>query len=233
MNYVYSEIKCKKIRNLMVDIVWGNRKDRISASYQKRLSIIKSLVYERADSYTLGADLSGGGGRWLEDLSDGFNEFIHFDLNKKAIDSAKVDHPNLGHVNYIQNDLLAPSKTYPNIDVAFCIDTLLYGKSFIEDALLGATSILGPRSLLICEFSSKLHGKVGDLLFPNRGPRPERRVTFNEAIRLCWGAGLEPCAKRILFKEMPSITNQILSRMTWTPVVRDCSTWFYVALRKK
>lgn len=209
------------------DLVWtgGPR-----GALDLRLHAVRALCGRVTPRAHVAADVAGGGGRWLPHLAPDFDLYLHMDLSGPALRYAEERHRDLGNVVFVQNDLVADRQAVREIDLALCLDTLLYEQDFVPRALRSIRAMLRPGGWLIAEFTSFFHSLVGRMARAGRVRGPKRTFWLDEARRLSREAGFDVVAAYVLYRELPVGLNDALQGFQTTPL-REAATWFYLLLR--
>ncbi len=216
------------------NLVWGTRQQSLSPRFRARVAVIESLIARWTSPTQTAIDVSGGAGRWLPTLAPRFRQFWHMDFSRAALVAAKAENPSLTHVQYGFLDLMTgqsePEKL-ASYDVLFCLDTLLYDGKFIETALTNFQSLMGPDSVAIIEFPSKLRWKISRAIKGTRYRGPSRAFSQTELMELLKQHGYECLELAFQYSELPPAIHRTLSRLKLTRVAPLPSTWAYVVIR--
>ena len=215
------------------NLIWGTEQ-QIDYSFHKRVSIVREMIISQADKCYIGADVAGGAGRWLPYLASLFDLFFHMDISREALKVACLSSNKTtdGKIVYLQNDMLATRQMVKNVDVAVCLDTLLYGGDFVDRALEGCSAILNDTGILIMELSSKHHNKFGKILKFKRKDAVERNFTIQAARNILSNHGFSVIKERYLFKEIPWNINRLVHKVQLPDSIINMSTWFYFAVKR-
>jgi hypothetical protein len=213
------------------NLVWGTRQ-QINRSFHKRVSVVQYLIKCLSGRCYIGADISGGAGRWLPYLAIYCDQFLHMDISREALEVACSTHKTNTNVIYVQNDLLADQQMVGKVNVAFCLDTLLYGGDFIDRALSSCSKILSDNGVLIVEFTSKYHIKISKVVKMNKKDAVERSVTIQEARNILRYHGFGILKEMYLFKEIPLLVNSMVNNLILPGSIINMSTWFYFIVNR-
>lgn len=214
-----------------IKLVWGTF-EQITPSFYKRVKIVEEIIKGIPDETSVGADISGGAGRWLPHLSIYFDSFIHMDISREALNIANSTNPNLNNVLYVQNDLYSHRQAIKNVDIAFCLDTLLYSGNFVDRALVGISDILKSGGILIADFPSRYHNNIANLIKLRHPDGVNRRFGVQEVRDLFYSNGFSIEKEVFFFQELPSKLNAMMSRFSFADLVNNLSTWFYFLARR-
>lgn len=212
-------------------LVWGTHQ-QINRAFLKRVSIAQDLIRNLSCKRYIGADVSGGAGRWLPHLAFFFNQYLHMDISREALKVACVTGKENKNVIYIQNDLLATRLMVKNVEVAICLDTLLYGGDFVDRALEGCSKVLNDKGILILELCSSYHNRLGRILKFRKTDAVERNFTILEARTILRNHGFGIIKEIYLFKEIPILVNSILNNLKLPESIINMSTWFYFMVHR-
>lgn len=209
------------------DLVWtGGPRDALAL----RLHAVDALLARIATTPRVAADVAGGAGRWLPHLAPSFDLYLHADLSVPALRYAGVRHRGAANVVLVRNDLVAARPRIRNVDLALCLDTLLYDGDFVPHALRSVRGILRPGGHLIAEFTSRVHSGLGRLVRGARHRGPRRTFWLTQARRVARESGFAIVAEYVLYRELPAQLNDALQALRSTPL-REAATWFYLLLR--
>jgi SAM-dependent methyltransferase len=213
-----------------LNYVWSPPTDRV---FYDRLKIVQYLIHSLPEKRCIGAEISGGAGRWLPHLSLHFEQYIHMDLSRDALKAACVAHRELNNnVWYVQNDLMATHQMVKNVDVAFCLDALMYHGDFVDNTLRSCSKILNSNGVLVLEFGSKYHHILGTYFKLKRKESMRRAFTIREARDILHEHGFDIMKEMYLFKELPFKCTLVLNRLELPDYIINMGTWFYLVVRR-
>lgn len=214
------------------DLIWGTER-QVNTGFRKRIEAVRNIVLSTGVQAGIGADLSGGAGRWLSGLAPLFEIFFHMDISKKALHYACSKHESYSNIVYLQNDLLREDQKIKNVDCAFCLDTLLYSGNFVNVALEAAKKTLSTRGILIVELCSKYHNELGRMIKFRKRNAVDQNYTIQQARKILCEHGFKIEKEIFVFKEFFSPLPNPFNRPPVWDVFMNFSTWFYFAASKK
>lgn len=214
----------------VVNYVWGRRQDRLDPRFEARSVVVEHLLRRWTTPASSAADVSGGAGRWLCTLAPAFERFTHLDLSPDALQVAKADHPEYGHVAYEIMDLLKPPADR-RFDAVFCLDTLLYGGGFVERCLDTIRRTIAPGGVAIMDVPMQFRASIAKRI---KGPSHQGAPqTFKpqEFLGLLTAAGLAPVDTVYQYRELGPMAHKALLQRGLTRLLPWPSTWMVLAVR--
>ena len=175
--------------------------------------MVEHLLHKWTTPASSAADVSGGAGRWLCTLAPSFQSFTHLDLSPDALQVARADHPEYGHVHYGLMDLLKPPPDGRQFDAVFCLDTLLYGGGFVEHCLDTIRRTVAPGGVAIMDVPMRFRATIAKRI---KGPTHQgapRTFTPGEFLGLLAAAGLVRVDMVYQYRELgPAAHKALLQR---------------------